>query len=371
MKHWSVLGVIGVGVCGGVVCAQPDVIEVFGFKQILIGDPGNRNTTGAETAWYGNPNGSEMGRVDYLFRLSKYELTVEQHLEFVEAYLPYYFEKTGNTLIFGFFGGSSIRLIGGVPAILPWDSPEIPSAMNWEYVARFVNWLHHGKVNEEWAFETGVYDISTFTQNADGSWNHQQAHDSRARFWIPTLDEWVKGAYWDPSLDAHDGGYWRYPTSSDTEPMPGLPEDGGERNAGDTSIFPISVASYPDIQSPWGLLDMAGGYWEYTETPTAPDRLHRRWQRGSWYVNDSVGSDLSLDILGMNWSVTLFNSNATLRLATGIYHPADLNLDGQVNFFDVSQFIRWFANGDERADMRGDGVFDLDDVRVFLGLLEL
>jgi len=49
--------------------------------------------------------------------------------------------------------------------------------------------------------------------------------------------------------------------------------------------------------------------------------------------------------------------------------PMDLNADGHVNYFDVSIFIHWFIDNDNRADFRLDGQFDIDDVRVFLGLM--
>lgn len=40
---------------------------------------------------------------------------------------------------------------------------------------------------------------------------------STARYWIPTENEWYKAAYYDPTKS---GGYWNYPTRSDTLPTP-------------------------------------------------------------------------------------------------------------------------------------------------------
>lgn len=46
---------------------------------------------------------------------------------------------------------------------------------------------------------------------------------------------------------------------------------------------------------------------------------------------------------------------------------ADLNGDGLLNFFDVSEFLVAFLAGDPAADFTGDGVFNFFDVSAFLG----
>lgn len=46
---------------------------------------------------------------------------------------------------------------------------------------------------------------------------------------------------------------------------------------------------------------------------------------------------------------------------------ADLNGDGNLDFFDVSDFLSAFAAMDPAADFNGDGVYDFFDVSAFLG----
>ena len=46
--------------------------------------------------------------------------------------------------------------------------------------------------------------------------------------------------------------------------------------------------------------------------------------------------------------------------------PADLNGDGELNFFDVTAFIVAFQNLDPVADFTGDGLWDFFDVADFL-----
>jgi len=360
------LGLLAAGLCAGGAFGG-DPLSLFGYDFALVGDPGNRDTNDEEVPMYPD---TRVGGVEYEFRLATTEVTVGQHLEFVIAYYPFYVKNTGSQLGHTAFTDVAIRAAFGQIHIRPGHFEGQPTDMSWEYAARYINWLHHGKVVEDWAFETGVYDTSTFVQDDDGNWQHQAQRNLGARFWMPTKDEWMKAGYWDPNKNNGKGGYWIFQNSSDIEPYPGFPDEGGERNAGDTDEFPLAVGSYPSVMSPWGMYDMSGGQSEYTETASRLDRLQRRSLAGTGYFYENYGDYDSRDIIAFTSSITTFNSSDGLRVgASGRFHPADLNADGHVNYFDISLFIRWFIDGDERADFRLDGVFDLDDVRVFLGLM--
>ena len=228
--------------------AQLEFTTEHGIEFVTVGDPGNRPTRPEE----GNPLFADVhqprGAVAYEYRIARTEVTLRQYVEFVEAYLPLEIERTGRVLGAPDFAGRGITTDLGGARIRGGHSPNQAADMSWEYAARYVNWLHNGKVNEPWAFDTGAYDTSTFTQNPDGTYNHQVAHSPDARFWIPTQDEWIKAAYWDPQKDDGKGGYWLYPNSSDQESRPGLlPEEGGERNAGPGELFPLDVRSFEDV----------------------------------------------------------------------------------------------------------------------------
>ncbi len=361
-----------VGLCLTLLGATPasadDSFSIYGSDFIVIGDPGNRDTNDDEA---GNAPGTRIGGVEYAYAIASKEVTLEQHLEFVIAYYPFYVKETGNQIAFSEFRGHRIRASFGQIHIDFGHEPDEPTDMSWEYAARYVNWLHHGKVIEAWAFESGVYDVSTFYEDDDGIAHHQLQRSPGARVCLPTLDEWTKAGYWDPSKDNGAGGYWRYPNASDYEPLPGFPDQGGERNAGDDDAFPLGVCSYPGVRSPWGLFDMAGGEREWTETARREGHRDLRHTKGSEYSDDRYGALFSGDLLWIT-SETSVGTVHGLRLGTpGALHPADLNADGRVDFFDVSEFVRWFIDGDDRADLRKDGTLDVDDVRVFLGLAEM
>ncbi len=63
---------------------------------------------------------------------------------------------------------------------------------------------------------------------------------------------------------------------------------------------------------------------------------------------------------------TLNSRTATLLVNLLQCSPADLNGDGDLNFFDVSAFLSAFGNSDPVADFNGDGEFNFFDVSAFL-----
>ena len=56
------------------------------------------------------------------------------------------------------------------------------------------------------------------------------------------------------------------------------------------------------------------------------------------------------------------------RIASIVFHPADINEDTHRDFFDVSAFISLYREGDLRVDFDHDGGLDFADVEVFLSL---
>ena len=55
-----------------------------------------------------------------------------------------------------------------------------------------------------------------------------------------------------------------------------------------------------------------------------------------------------------------------LRISVDAACAADLTGDGVLDFFDLQQFLQYYASGDDRADFADDGVLDFFDVLAFL-----
>ena len=72
--------------------------------------------------------------------------------------------------------------------------------VDWRTCAIFCNWLHNGKSSARSAFLSGAYDVSTFGYiSSAGGFTDQLTHNAGTSYWIPTLDEWLKAAHFDPN----------------------------------------------------------------------------------------------------------------------------------------------------------------------------
>ena len=304
--------------------ASADPVPDYNFTWRTIGDPGN-------PPYEGGPGGQLAGRgsVDYLYRMSQTEVTVSQWFEFVQAYAPYY-DWDASPLL-GFVG-SFIGVNGNLndPSSYYYDDivERYPMNMSWRMAARYCNWLHNGKAGTQEAFESGAYDVTTFTENPDGSYNDQITRSQGAQFWIPSLDEWMKGAHYDPTLNNGFGGWWTYPDSSN-DPLIVGPPGVGQTNAsawtGTNPEFPVDVGQYPEIHSPWDLLDLSGGMKEWTEE--IGNSLHtQRWIRGSSFFSDEwsyQGQDRIYRFqINFVWSSTMTG----IRIASVVPAPAGASL---------------------------------------------
>ncbi len=269
IRGWSVpaLTAVCVGLSPPILHARPDI------EFVTIGAPGNAGYGLPSPPGYLNIQGR--GRVDYEYRIGKYEVTTAQWMEFVNTYNV----LGGSWTFFAdpvFWGAVPDPAYSG-PGIKYKLNPALPNApmvpvigISWRETAQFCNWLHNDKASGTWAIENGAYDASTFTTNANGTFNDQLTHHPSAKYWIPTFDEWTKAAHYDPDrYGPGKGGYWLYPHRSDEPPIGGPPGQ-GQANTGFNMLpslghYYIPLGSYPETQSPWGLLDTAGATSEHTE----------------------------------------------------------------------------------------------------------
>ena len=318
----------------------------YGFEWATIGSPGNRNANASEAPNFFPPLSTpalHFGGVRDRYRMAKTEVTVGQWLEFVQAYYPFHADPVAGRVESAFTGYwifARNRNLNQPPEFyMSQGSGQYPSNMSWRFAARYANWLHNGKVNEKWAFENGAYDTSTFTDNPDGTINDQRTRNPDAKFWIPSLDEWIKGMHFDPNkYGPGQEGYWYYPNSSDTLPVVGPPgQPGAESNAGPaaggTSIF-YPVGSYPETTSPWGLLDGSGGLMEMTELQERWGSPWRAMAGSHRWTSSNVIQDRMDEFGAMTASSA---GSAGFRIASAVPSPASFALLGAASVFLFSQ----------------------------------
>lgn len=371
---------------GGSAIDQTVRTPDYGHEWAVIGQPGNRATLPNEVVRAGVfGNFPEYGSVGYVYRMRVTEVTAGEWFEFVQAYMPSYIQLSGNLQTEHRLTGSSIQTILGAAQINPNRLPDRACNMSWEYAAQYCNWLHNGKINELWAFETGLYEVSTFVTDEDRLSSHQLDRNPDALFWIPTFDEWVKAAYYDPDRygEGRDG-YWSYPNGSNRRSIGRLlPADGGERNASEYvegGPFPLDAGSFPHVRSPWGLLDCEGGMDEMTSTAPAacsiadePEcRGSRRVQGTDWLgaeppdPSGAEGNPVNHDRIEFTGTLSV-QVTAGLRLASVVPCGADVAVPyGVVDLADIVGFVEAYLNQEPWADLREPlGSWDFLDVAAF------
>jgi len=299
--------------------ASPDPPPDYGIDFLRIGAPGNRNTIASETPlepdWH-------YGAVDRVYRISQTELTNLQWAEFCNAYKDYW---DGHPLTAQFVGlrmTAEFNPDGSVARYMPWEGAENQAArVPWRMAARYVNWLNNDKGFDRAAFEDGAYDTSTFFTDGAGFAHDQLTHHESARYWIPTLNETIKAAYHDPNRYGPGlEGYWLYPDSGN-EPLVAGPPGIGE-TWGENDVNHGEVGAFPNSHSPWGLLDVSGTGWEWTE--------HVRYPQEGAGGRDLVGSNNDVffqtyDRLDLRDATSII-SFGTVRVASSVPSPSSISI---------------------------------------------
>jgi len=177
-----------------------------GIDWRTIGSPGNAPYTG-----FSDPDAPTFGRggVGYEYRMGRTEVTTGQWVEFFSAALA----RPDRLPFADLDWWTTPVLCGGRPDpsyqgpgtrfIVRQDIANaelIPAGtISWRMAAVLCNWLHNDKRTDPAAFMSGAYDLTTFTPEFGfPQFNDQRTRSPGARYWIPSLDEYMKAAFYDP-----------------------------------------------------------------------------------------------------------------------------------------------------------------------------
>lgn len=334
----------------------------FEIDFVTIGDPGNA----ADTT--GNPNPA--GSVDYVYRIGKYEISRDMVIKAsTEGDLD-----LSSTL-------NSLDWVTGGPR------PDMPAAgVSWNEAARFTNWLNTSEGFSP-AYKFGSQpgdegyrrnDNILLWQAGDPGFDAANPfRNSQAQYVLPSLHEWYKAAYYDPNANDGTGGYWNYPTGSDSAPTP--VKSGTDPG---TAVYGQSRAQGPaDITqagglSPYGVMGLAGNVFEHVETEfdlvndcpsCGRDRMSSNWFATANYFSTSFRPFSEGAAPG--WAGG--NDIKGLRVAsTRIPEPSmlDFNNDFNVNVLDVDSLVGEIVAGKHGGlfDLTGEGIVDDADLNQWL-----
>jgi len=247
----------------------------FAMELVTIGDPGNA----ADTIGVPIPAGS----VGYTYDIGKFEVSQDMITKYNANF------GTPNSLIIPF---SDLSAIGG-------NGPDKPATgVSWNQAARFVNWLNTSTGNAPaYNFITSDVndDIVLWSISDPGYDASNQYRNTLAKYVLPSYNEWYKAAYYDPNKSG-GGGYWVYPTGSDTAPTP----DAVGMIAG-TAVYDQPYVQGPAVVnqagglSPYGVMGLGGNVneWEETSDDLANSSAfsNRGVRGGAWF--DGFSSALS------------------------------------------------------------------------------
>jgi formylglycine-generating enzyme required for sulfatase activity len=263
----------------------------FDIEFVTIGDPGNAPDE--------NPNPA--GAVPYSYRIGKYEIS-EEMIDKANA-----------------FGDLGITKDTRGP-----DKPA--TSVTWYEAARFVNWLNTSTGHmPAYKFDAGG-NFQLWNPNDPGYDATNLYRNKMATYFLPSLNEWHKAAYYDPAI----GSYYDYPTGSDTIPdgidFVGDPDFEAVFFDGASNAEPNIVTDI-GLLSTYGTAGQGGNVFEWEET--ASDRFndeaneHRSVFGGSWKTAANV---LSAQHTGAGVGPAFQGDSLGIRVASVIPEPTSLSL---------------------------------------------
>tara|TARA_B100001564_G_scaffold171348_1_gene144041 strand:+ start:11152 stop:14601 length:3450 start_codon:yes stop_codon:yes gene_type:complete len=154
---------------------------------------------------------SGIGRIDYLYMISKFLITNSQYVDFLNSIASTDTYALYNTNMAGQTTGGILRFgsSGSYTYVCRPDKFNNPvNYISWHSAARYCNWLDNGA-------PTGSQDLTTTENGAytlNGAVTGTFSTNANSDYYLPDEDEWVKSAYYNGT------DYYTYATQSNDAP---------------------------------------------------------------------------------------------------------------------------------------------------------
>ena len=231
------------------------------------------------------------GAVTYTYAIGKYEVTLNQYTEFLNAVAAtdtYGLYNTNMGTDLNIKGITRSGSSGSYTYAVSGNGTRPVTYVSWLDAARFTNWLHNGQPTGLQTYgttEEGAYSIPV-----NDGFSHVVPRTPEAQYWLPSEDEWYKAAYYQPANVGGDtDGYWNYATrtnaipnsrnGSNSDPNSGnFYRDDGLANGfnggyaitnspsfSSSQDYLMAVGSFTEATSYYGTYDQGGNVTEWSE----------------------------------------------------------------------------------------------------------
>ena len=238
------------------------VIQTFGLTgntATKVEPPENSGSTGIYKNCSDAPPSPKscltVGAVSYKYGIGEFDTTVSQYVTFLNTVDPrgrntlqLYFDDMSptNWPKYGSISYSSSAAPGQHYSVAYPEWADKPFGFaNFTVAARFANSLTNGKVLSKTSSSSNGFNYVTYTvrlspKTATGMYsiaNPQTTRTKSTGFVIPSNNEWVKAAYYDPKGGGTDS-YWAYPTGPFNQPNVAVlnPTTGDVENGSDQPL---------------------------------------------------------------------------------------------------------------------------------------
>ncbi len=257
------------------------------IDMVPVGNAGNANDPAT---------GNLYGGVNYSYQIGKYDVTIGQYTDFLNAaaatdtYSLYNSSMGSDSNIKGIqqngsSGSYTYSVIGSANRPITYVS--------WFDAARFANWMTNRQ-------GSGSTEIGAYTLNGATTGN-AVAVNPGAAFRLPTENEWYKAAYYSPNYGGSGvAGYYAYATQSDTAPGNTIGSTANQANWYTGSRFSVTqsgsyranqnyltdVGAFSGSESFYGTFDQSGNVYQWNDLDGLASSGSSRGLRGGRWSSD-------------------------------------------------------------------------------------